>query len=357
MLRLNSKITIGELVFPFCTDVMVTSSWKTLTDTASIILPRKIQQDGEIIAVGENGLIRRGLPVKIELGYSPGINEFNELTTVFTGYVTAVSPELPLQIECEDESWLLKQGSITISENTYTLKSLVDQALGQLIASDLESDFATAIASLPVNYTDEGAQLGSFRTENGSVAFIDILNELKRVYGLVCYVQDGELNIVFAGSRLKEGREFNTHRIITERNVISHNLVFVDEGDQKIKIRAVSMYPDNTKIEVLAGDNSGQQRTLLMYNVNPEGTEAQKVETLRSYAESEKEKYKYTGYRGRFTTFGRPIIKHGDRVEFENRRLPERNGVYQVDKVITNFGQRGFRQMVELGFKVSDLTL
>ena len=135
------------------------------------------------------------------------------------------------------------------------------------------------------------------------------------------------------------------HEINMEEVVVdTSNLIYQRNDDQKIKVRAVSIYPDNTKKEVVVGDSDGGERTQYFYDV-PESS-------LKTYAEQQLEKFKYTGWRGEFTTFVNPFIKHGDAVKLSSQKVPDANGTYLVKRVITESGMGGGRQTVELDIKI-----
>jgi len=125
--------------------------------------------------------------------------------------------------------------------------------------------------------------------------------------------------------------------------VIDNDLIWKNEDETKIKLKAISMLPDNKKIEIEVGDSDGEQRTAHYYDLTEK--------TLKTIAESEIKKFKFSGFRGGFTMFGSPRIKHGDVIVLKSYKLPERNGTYFVDTVETTFGQNGFRQKIELGRK------
>ena len=106
------------------------------------------------------------------------------------------------------------------------------------------------------------------------------------------------------------------------------------------------MLPNNTKLEAEAGDPDGDKRTFFTYNVT-------NLNDLKKIANREVDKFKYEGFKGGFTTFMEPAIKHGDRVNLINKKLPERNGVYQVDSVEGRLStDGGGRQFVKLGPKI-----
>jgi len=320
MKRLFSKITITSqkdgsvTTLNFTNNVSLKSTWKDFTDTAEIIIPKKITKGGKNIAVGLDSIFRRGDMVKIELGYYP------KLETFFEGYISRVLLDAPITLFCENSSYLLKQNTVTKSYKSVNLKTLL---------SDI----------LPSGITFEtvDAELGQFRLSN--VTPLQVLEELKKTYSLESFFRDG---VLYCGLSYVP-KNSNVFNITKERNIIDNNLEWKNEEDTKIKLKAISMKPDNSKIEIEVGDVGGEQRTAHYFNLSE--TE------LRASAERDIIKYRYTGFRGEFETFGNKKINHGDIINLRSYKIPEQNGAYFVDGVKTSFGMNGFRQMIELGRK------
>jgi hypothetical protein len=316
MLRLKSKITINGLVFDFVNQIDISSSWELQTDRAVITLPARFILGGKTIVGGTaNNIFKRGDSVKIELGYEPN------LVTEFEGYISKIIPDSPLTIECEDLMWLLKQDTVTKSFQSTTLSNLLENTLPE-----------------GIQYDAIEAELGQFRIVNVTVA--QVLKKLKEVYGLVSWVRNGVLRVGLAAYPADAVES----DILFQKNVVSQNLEYLREDDVKVKVKAISIQPDNKKIEVDVGDENGEQRTLTYYNL-PE-------DELRAIAERELPKLKYEGYFGSFLTFGEPSIKHGDHVNLTDKKFPERSGKFLVNSVTKSFGLGGYRQEVDLGIKL-----
>lgn len=312
--RPTCKITVGEFSFDFLNELEIVSAWKNLTDSGTLMIPSKIKRGGETLVAGSNNLFKRGDRVEIMLGYYP------ESVRVFTGFVSAISPASPLVLQLEDDAYLFKQESLTVSYKNTTLKELLTDIC-------------------PIEFVSVDANIGGFRISNAN--FAQVLAELKKTYGLVSWVRE---SVLYCG--LAYFPETSTkHNLTFQRNVIDHDLEYMREDDVKIKVKAISMLGDNTKIEVEVGDPQGAQRTLTYYGLNESD--------LKATAERELPKLKYEGYRGGLTTFGSPAIKHGDTIELADLKFPERSGEYLVDEVVTTQGMNGYRQKIKLGAKVS----
>jgi hypothetical protein len=327
MLRLYSKITFTskttgeEIVFDFVNEVTIETSYENLTDTAKITIPRKLNFDGKPIAVGVDSIFKRGDSVKIELGYFP------DLRTVFTGYITKVSPKTPIVLECEDNMYLLKTTIIDkYSKTKVSLKQLLTDILGDVV------EFKTLL----------DVELGSFRITNSSVS--KVLDTLKSDYGFYSYFVDGVLNVGLAS----DASDTQTIEYKFEENIIDDSsLEYQRSDDMRLKVKAVSLNSkDNSKIEVEVGDDDGALKTFYTQNA----TES----ALREFANLKLTEWKYEGFRGTFKTFGEPFIRHGDTAKLISDKFPEKNGLYEVVSVTRNFNtSEGYKQDIELGIKQS----
>ena len=324
MKRFNCKISIyvqncDPIVLDFTNEIEIISSWKNLTDTATITIPKKITMGGESIFAGSNALIKRGDGIRIELGYYPNLNVH------FSGWVSKVENTSPVVIHCDDDMFLLKQNAIKKSFKSVDLDTLV-------------STIFSESGIIGAEYETPDADLGSFRITNATGC--QVLKELKKTYLTDAFFIDEKL---FVGLQYVPALS-TEHELTFEKNIIDDGLEYQNADYIKIKMKAVSMLPDNTKIEVETGDPDGEVRTAYFYNITS-------TSELKKIANRELPKFKFTGYRGEFTTFGEPQLKHGDTIKLTSFKFPERDGEYFVDKVTTTFGQSGFRQAVEMGRK------
>ncbi|MFQ8748862.1 MAG: hypothetical protein ACLR8T_12940 [Alistipes finegoldii] len=115
-------------------------------------------------------------------------------------------------------------------------------------------------------------------------------------------------------------------------------------ADVKIKIRAISLRPNNKRIRVDVGDADGQRRTLHTYNKDEK--------ELKAWAEQELKRLKRDGLAGSFTTFGAVLIDKLDNIGIKIDGV--RRGIYQTDKNVIKYGTGGFRQEITIGLRVSE---
>lgn len=327
MLVLRSEITIGDFSFDFVTNVEFSESVDELTSGGFIDIPRNIvfKKDNQVvqnIVEGANALFKRGDAVTIKLGYEPNLN------TYFEGFVSMIRPGFPLRFEIEDPMYTLKETRVQpLNLKNTTLENLIQQ---------LPITSPTAILD---------AGLGNFRISKLTTV-AQVLSYIKDTYGLSAYFRpDGTLSV---------GLAFDIENVNTDnapvfsfgRNIIDDkNLMYQRSDDQRIRLTAVSILPNNTKIEIDLGDDQGEQRTVFQYNVS----EAD----LRTFATEQLDKLKYEGFTGSFETFLEPQVRKGEAIEIINDAFPEKNGIYLVRSVRTNFGQGGGRQFIELERKIS----
>lgn len=320
MLRPRMIIDIGEWQFTYGVEVSIDQDIDSLTDTCKITIPRLHQWDVKKIALGDDPILKLGDPVKIQLGYLPTYK------TRFIGFVKDIKPGVPVTIECEDTMFLLKRGSLTLSYKDATLQ--------QLIADIVPVGIEYKVVS------DKPVHIGQWRITKASPA--KILEELKskmKIYSYFRNITEGGVTrpVLYVGlaywadHRNEEVFEFG------ENIIDDKDLVYKRAEDIKLRAKATSWLKNNTKIEVEVGDEDGEERTIHAYNL----TKAQ----LEVYAKAELERYKYTGYRGSFPTFGEPAVEKGDVAYLiGNKYHPD--GKYLVKSVRISCGIKGYKQTI-----------
>jgi len=325
MFILACNISIGTYTFSRCNAVEINKSNSLVTNTANITIPTTavlMSRDSKT-TIETAKAIKEGMPVKIELLYK------NYEGEIFKGYVKRVNYKTPLEIECEDATYLLRKKNLNKSWQTITLHEVISEIIqgsGIVMASD-----PPAVNLAPY----------SLKNVNGAFA----LQKIKDDFGLTIYInEDEELYVGLAYTD-------NTGKVLynltgKETNVINaDNLRYHDKDDIAIKVKAINIHGDNTRTEIEIGDDDGELRTLFFYNVKS------KDELIRMAAQ-EIDKLKYDGYEGNITTFLIPKVLPGMKAVLEDDRFPERAGSYYVESVKTIWGVGGARREVELGIKL-----
>lgn len=296
-------------------EITVDSSWKQLTDRATLTFPRKLKY---FDTYKVRDVFRIGDPVQIKFGYNGVLN------AEFSGYITDVSADIPVKIKLEDEMWKLKQIPVNFSAANIDLKKLLTKICPGYSIDALE-----------------GVQLGGVRFSNTTVA--KVLEKLKNDWGLYSYMKGKQL---VCGKYYVDDSHADKLRFHLEKNCVSNSLNYRRKEDVLISITAVSTLPNGEKIEVKGiGDKNGRQQTLTFYNIEVKAE-------LERLAKIEYKKQKKDGFDGEFVGFGIPIVRHGLKVELTSELYNDRDGVYYVDGVHKTFGRGGIRQSVQLGDKV-----
>lgn len=292
--------------------VRIESSWKMLTDTAEIVLPRKVR-DFRNNRISE--LFREGDPVEIRLGYN------GELYTEFSGYITKVSAGIPVKIQCEDEMYALKRRTVSVSLKGAQLKTLLRE-----VAVGYEVDCY------------EGVELGTVRYSNVTAA--QVLEDVAKKTGLRAY---------FDGKVLRCGKVYGDQSddpptlVCLERNAVSEELNRKDGGELKIQVKAISVLKGGKKLEVKIGDSGGTVKQLSYVGITAR-TELEKM------ARADYDRLKKRGFDGKVVLFGLPRIVHGQKIKLKSELCQELDGIYYVDKVSKEFGDNAtYRQTIELG--------
>jgi hypothetical protein len=264
-------------------------------------------------------IFRRGRPVTIEFGYN------QEYITEFTGYVTQVSANIPIEIECEDEMWNLKQLPVNVSYRSVQLDTLLNE-----IAPGYDIDAL------------EGVTLGGVRFSKTNVA--EVLNELrKEPYKLFSYMKGKQL---VCGKYYADDTEAETVNFHLERNAVSNDLNYRSAEDIILKLKGTSVLSNGSKIEAELGDDGGDNFNLTYYNIELKAE-------LTKLMQKDYDLKKRGGFDGSFTSFGIPSVTHGLKVELESTLYPDRSGIYYVEAVKKRFENASIRQEITLGGAVA----
>lgn len=318
MFKLCAKVEINgdrSWELDFVTAVEITRDTEKLTAEAKITIPKRIKWNGS-----PDIPVRRGDAVRISLGYD------DNLQLVFVGYVRDVGFKTPVVITCEDDMFKLKQmpaqkkayRSVTLETLLkdqgikYRLNIMGEQSLGAYRVT------ADTVASLLGKLSEQGVR-SFFRYEDGEPV----------LYCGVLFERDSTPSQVFK----------------TGLNIISDQSLQQQKAENmRLRVKAVSLMPNNKKIKVEVGDADGEHRTLHTYNK----TESE----LKAWAEQEVKRLKRDGLTGSFTTFGASPVDCLDAIGLviDGKKA----GVYQVKKNVIKYGDGGYRHEITLGLRVGD---
>ena len=328
MYRLCSHITIGKTEFNFVCDVAIKESIETLTDTCIIKLPKKLKWNDSEIFFGPKALIRRRDKVEVRLGYN------DELHLVFKGYVRSIHRKIPVEIECEDEMYRLKWPENIIDKKVFSSVTL--------------TDLLSYVLPPGINYTCAQMNLGRYVIKD-NVEPVKVLEQLadKSSYGLSVYFQliNNEPMLFVGLPHLHFSEQRKVHKFRFQYNIIQDNLTYTEKEDRKIKIKAISIMPNNLRHEVEVAPTDGGLRTFNYYNIDKASLKKQADEMLSEL--------QIDGYDGTLTAFGLPFVRKADAVKLYDDRFVNTEEVYSVKAVNRTFGTGGYRQQITIDRRIS----
>jgi len=321
MYVLTADIQIAGKKFTRVNSVKIESSAKVLEDMATITIPAtaRMEREGEFVSEVETAkAFKVGDEVVINLGYDDDLKE------EFRGFVSKIKPGTPLEIECIDSTWLLRRKNCKGSFKATTLKKLLE--------------FILKDTGISLDGEIPGIEFKTYYLKNVTAA--SAIQELKERYGLTLYMANTKLRVGLTSFTDKKVVKYGLGE-----NVIDNDLEWVNEEDVRIKVKAVHILKNNTKVEKEYGDADGELRTVYFYDLD-------KGADLERMALAEAAKYKFTGYEGGLTTFLVPFAQVGNVARISDKQFGERAGDHLVDKVTTTYGTNGARRKIELGIKV-----
>ena len=331
---MNCKFIIDKpdgrrIQFDAVNNVTIEKSIDKIDSLAKIRIPtsaRLISSDNSELAQTAK-TFGRGDKITVYLGYDA------DLRKEFEGFIYKINLTTPLEIECEGYEFLLRGNVPTKTFASTNLKSLLRYIVGdellnskQIVIDERVPDVNMVNYVVPANLTRK-----------------DALQQIKERYGLTIFFND---NILYTGLDFVryEGNAIYSLGVNTPK---ADELRYQYAEDVKVKVKAVQVNKDNTKLEAEIGDKDGAVRTLFFYT-------AKNIEDLKKLAETEIKKYKYTGYAGKITTFLQPFALPGMVAEIRDIKYAERQGKYEIRSTQVSFGTGGGRRVVEIGKTVSD---
>ncbi|MDY0102831.1 MAG: hypothetical protein RBS07_07805 [Lentimicrobium sp.] len=318
------NITIGSFRMRSVHQVVIKRSIFQVGSTAVIKIPLSAylrNASGEVEPIKTNEKFKVGDKVSINLGYDPDLyNEFN-------GFVSRINPQMPLEIECEDWTWPLRRINIKKSWKKATLSDIL-QHIADLAGFKL-------LSGLP------DVSITNFMANDKTALWV--LQELKSKYGMTIYFS--LTGYLYAG--LAYTHNLGAVKLVSGKNIVkSNDLKWVNADDVKLKIKAISMERNGSRIEAELGDTDGEIRTLYFYDVHDK-------EELKRLASSEIEKYKYNGYRGSVNCLLKPFVQPAMSVELSDLNFEDRSGKYYVESTEVAFGTGGGKRKIDLGIKLN----
>ncbi|HWB93505.1 MAG TPA: hypothetical protein VG605_16710 [Puia sp.] len=404
MFRVISKITFVQQptadfpgrtkthIYNFVHSWGASNSWKDLTDKAKVILPKNVKVKdavgrpvslGALIGAPDNvniggfsspvPLFLRGDKVTIEAGYGYFDARGNEVfptNVIFDGYISCVTSKKPIELECEDNMWKLKQVNApnkAFPSPKYTAETM----LAEMIRG----------SGLPFTvFTQSQTFIGTFiSTDKETIA--QVLARLRKDYCFECYFRGTQLRVGSLVYIEQDAVDDGKKVFRFQKNIISDQLEYKRVDDINLSATAHSIitvagtghtkdgHPKSKRkcLDVLVMYKNGSPVSIVKqpHTEFPPNTEGERLsfnflgasstQQLIDLATAKLKVYQYTGYRGKFTTFGLPYVRHGDNVDILDPVLLERCGRYKVKAVKYTGGVGGLRQEIELDYLITRL--
>jgi hypothetical protein len=337
---LNSDITIGNFQFSGVNEVHISRGIHGVIDTATIHIPSisKIVSNGkvnpDIVVTGKQ--FSDGDPVTIKLGYN------GNLQTEFMGFVKRRNLDMPLVVECEGYSWLLRRNNVNIFYPTVSVADLLAAAV-----AGIDADYIINV-QCEVDIT-----LNNVSIENK--CGLEVLDMLSTYTDdcLTCFFIEpntlwcGLVYTPFAGgdNPFGTGEDINSVNYRLGYNLVKDNSLEerLTENDP-VLVRYSKKLANGTVITATSDAFPNYVR-----NTNKILNHITDAASLTMLANEKAYKLNYAGYEGSLRAFLQPYCLPGYNAYIADDRYPERNGNYLVEGVQVDFGVNGARRIIEMG--------
>lgn len=334
MFLLTSDITIGSLHFTGVHEVRIERSIHSFEDRAFIRIPAKAQikrkgkQQPQSVTTATE--FAEGDKVTIKLGYD------GKLKTEFEGFVKRKNMGMPLEVECEGYSRLLRLKTLTAN-----LSKGID--VKKLLTTLCEGTGITV--EVPATFTMYGR---NFTGADG----LQVLDEIKKV-------SDGQLTIFFIEpKKLWCGLVYTpflagtkVYSLPTVKYRLGYNCL-KDGGlkeripTEKVQIIINGQLASGDAVRTQSDEKVASRKLRTLING------VKDVAVIKTFANEKANVMNYAGYEGMLTGFLQPFAQPGYSAIVKDDDYPERDGTYMVESTVVRFGVNGARRSVELGPKL-----
>lgn len=327
MFRITADITISS----FKGFKPTTAKWNrhvdNYADSASITMPALCkllktgdQYDKKVIPTGK--AFTEGMPVVITAGY-----DGNKVTR-FKGFIKRINYSIPLEVECEGYSYLLRTVTLNKSYKNTTVKKILED-----VVAGTGIRLSKAIPDIPI-------PKAIFQHASG----VQVLEFFKEKCLLTVFFNFDEL---YVGLRGLVASGIVRHRL--GWNVVKDNeLLFnADKEFATVNIQIEKRLATGHKRKAVNGPKDGNTKVLKVSLIDD-------AAALAAIAAEKKKQLNNKGYTGKITAFLEPYVAPGMSDSIEDGNYPDRTGVFFCEGVegsITPNG--GGRQKIAIGFALS----
>lgn len=327
------KITIADkYILRGVHTIEIKRSVHHLVQTAKVSLPLSVVlRNSELyqrIRLADK--IKEGDKIVLEFGYDG--NNRKE----FDGYIKRIKDEVPMELQCEDELYLLRYCYYKESFKDVSLKKLLD-----FVLNGLQQKFG-----LKLSLYDKMPEVIFKKFQINNTNGIAVLQELKEKYGLSVYLTTiNGVKTLYAG--LAYSLEKGTVKYSLARNTIGKGeLEYTGGADRRFKIKIVNYRKDGTIRIIEVGEAGGDEEKVEAHGDLDESH-------LEFLAKRRMEILKTKGYRGTFDSFLFPYAEPGVIANISDPQFAGREGKYFIGTVTTEFGVDGGRRTNEIDVKVT----
>lgn len=325
---LTSDITIGQYRFKGVNDLIIKKSVHNYTDTATLKLPATavLKRNGvkPTQSMQTAKQFKVGDKVSINLGYDGNFKK------EFVGFVKRVNFTVPVEIECEGYSWVLRnKKNIAKSWKSTTLKEVLQE-----MVKGTDIVLHPKIPHMPLKNI-------VLNNANG-VQVVDYIKGLLKGVLTACFID----NVLFVGLSYMDLVEKTVKYKLGWNTIKDDDLKYHQAEDVTVKIELQFRKDSGKQVTTTAGTAGGIVKRDTLTAVTDE-------KSLQDIAKAKLLQESFNGYEGKITTFLVPYVQHGYRAELKDPKFSEREGNYFVESVETSFGVGGARRKVEIGLKLS----
>lgn len=266
--------------------------------------------------------IQEGDKITIYLGYN-GNNKKE-----FEGYIKRINPKMPLELECEDEMYLLRKIRLKRNFQKNDIKEVI-----AFVLEELEKQQQLRIA-LYANMPQVTVFNFWMKEANG----VTVLQELEDKYMLNSYLTEIDgVKTLYVG--LMYGLKKNTVKYAFNQNTINlDDLKYNRPGERTLKIELRHIGRDGKEQKYVFGDPKGENTISVPHNGNAS------YEDLKHHADAIMQQQQSGGYKGSFTTFLIPKVEPADVADCVDDQFASRSGQYYISTVTTTFGNGATRK-------------
>jgi hypothetical protein len=340
--KFSSLIEIGELKLTFLNELEIRSTWKEMTDTAIIRIPKKVLVKGrDLTQKPIADVVKTGQKVVIRIGYN------NKLNTHFVGYVSrSPIPSIPVEVRCEDEMWVLKRTQV--KQKVFANGHLKD--LLSYIVPGYKFD---------VLDTKLGANYSCLNEAEGTAA--EALKKVESTFGLKAFFRlvpdathpDGATPVLVIG-KIYSSNDLTTVKPVKYKlreNTKADSLKYRFAEDNPIQIKGICKVPDGKDLKYTyppyLKDGSSSTRTYIGVSQSE----------LEAHVKADFIKANVSRYEGDITGFAVPFVRHGMVANIIDNFYEKRNVEYFVDQVVTRVSKsQGVQLISTIGYVVNEET-